>query len=398
VIVPIYLPQLWGEPIGGPDQPALDGMLGAVLKAYREYRSGAGGDWLRRYWPNLTRLLRHVEDTWNVDGTGMLSGIQPSTHDIDLTGRNPFTGTLWLAALRAAEQMALVVDDGGAAAAYRATFSAASESYDAALFTGEYYVQRLPPGDNLDYQWGDGCLSDQLIGQWWAHQLDLGYLLPAEHVRTALAAVVRHNLRRGFRDFTHPYRVFADGDDAGLLMCTWPHGGRPAVPIRYADEVWTGSEYQVAAHCWREGLHHEGRAVLDAVWARYDGRRRNPFNEIECGDHYARSLAGWSALEALAGFAHDGPAGAYTFRRPHTAVPFLAGSGWGLWSREGDELVLACAGGRLDVCRLTVVGAATEYDASVDGKAVPSRCAGATNQFRDGIRLIPGQILRLAAR
>jgi len=407
VIAPTYLRQLWGEPIGGPDQPALDGMLGTILKAYREYRGGAGGadrEWLRRYWPNLTRLVRHVDRTWNVDGTGMLSGVQPSTHDIDLTGRNPFMGTLWLAALRAAEEMALLVDDADAAATYRATFSQASEAYDAALFTGEYYVQRLLPGDNTDYQWGDGCLTDQLIGQWWAHQLDLGYLLPAEHVRTALAAVVRHNLRRGFgdpRDFNRPYRVFADGDDAGLLLCTWPRGGRPAVPIRYADEVWTGSEYQVAAHCWREGLQHEGRAVLDGVWARYDGRRRNPFNEIECGDHYARSLAGWSALEALAGFAHDGPAGAYTLRRPgvpSTSVPFLARSGWGLWSQQGDELVMACTGGRLDVHRLTVVGGEGACKAFVDGTAVPIRCTSTGIEFPDGIRLIDGQTLILAAR
>ena len=404
VIAPTYLRQLWGEPIGGPDQPALDGMLGTILKAYREYRGGAGIDWLRRYWPNLTRLLRHVDRTWNVDGTGMLSGVQPSTHDIDLTGRNPLMGTLWLAALRAAEEMALLVDDADAGATYRATFSQASEAYDAALFTGEYYAQRLLPGDNTDYQWGDGCLTDQLIGQWWAHQLDLGYLLPAEHVRTALAAVVRHNLRHGFgdpRDFNRPYRVFADGDDAGLLLCTWPRGGRPAVPIRYADEVWTGSEYQVAAHCWREGLQHEGRAVLDGVWARYDGRRRNPFNEIECGDHYARSLAGWSALEALAGFAHDGPAGAYTLRRPgvpSTSVPFLARSGWGLWSQQGDELVMACTGGRLDVHRLTVVGGEGACKAFVDGTAVPIRCTSTGIEFPDGIRLIDGQTLILAAR
>ena len=404
VIAPTYLRQLWGEPIGGPDQPALDGMLGTILKAYREYRGGAGIDWLRRYWPNLTRLLRHVDRTWNVDGSGMLSGVQPSTHDIDLTGHNPFMGTLWLAALRAAEEMALLVDDADAGATYRATFSQASEAYDAALFTGEYYAQRLLPGDNTDYQWGDGCLTDQLIGQWWAHQLDLGYLLPAEHVRTALAAVVRHNLRRGFgdpRDFNRPYRVFADGDDAGLLLCTWPRGGRPAVPIRYADEVWTGSEYQVAAHCWREGLQHEGRAVLDGVWARYDGRRRNPFNEIECGDHYARSLAGWSALEAVAGFAHDGPAGAYTLRRPgvpSTSVPFLARSGWGLWSQQGDELVMACTGGRLDVHRLTVVGGEGACKAFVDGTAVPIRCTSTGIEFPDGIRLIDGQTLILAAR
>jgi non-lysosomal glucosylceramidase len=154
----------------------------------------------------------------------------------------------------------------------------------------------------------------------------------------------------------------------------------------------------VAAHCLREGLHHEGRAVLNAVWARYDGRRRNPFNEIECGDHYARSLAGWSALQALAGFTHDAPAGAYTFRRPDTALPFLTGSGWGLWSQQGDQLVMACTGGRLDLHRLTVVGGVSTYDAFVDGTAVPTRSAGASIEFPSGIRLIDGQTLILAAR
>jgi hypothetical protein len=134
------------------------------------------------------------------------------------------------------------------------------------------------------------------------------------------------------------------------------------------------------------------------VWARYDGRRRNPFNEIECGDHYARSLAGWSALQALAGFSHDGPAGAYTFRRPDTAVPFLAGSGWGLWLRRGDELVMACAGGRLDVRRLTVVGSTANFDASVDGTAVPARNTDGGIEFPAGITLIAGQMLTLATR
>lgn len=396
VVAPTYLRQMWDVKIGGPEEPALDGMLGAVLKAYREYRAGAGLDWLRRYWPNLARLMRHVDRTWNVTGTGMLTGVQPSTHDIDLAGLNTFQGTLWLAALRAAEEMGRLVGD-DAAESYRATFEQASHAYDAALFTGEYYVQRLQPGDNADYQWGDGCLADQLIGQWWAHQLDLGHLLPAEHVRTALRSVVRHNLRKGFHDFAHPYRSFADGDDSGLLVCTWPHGGRPPVPTRYADEVWTGSEQQVAAHCLWEGLKDEAQAVLDALWARYDGRRRNPHNQIECGDHYVRAMSGWSVLEALAGFTEDAPAGAFTFRRPSRAVPFLASAGWGLWSAGPT---LECTGGQMDIRQLTISGDdASSYRATVDDVAVPVRCSRGTKgvrlEFPDGVPLVAGQTLTL---
>jgi uncharacterized protein (DUF608 family) len=358
VIMPVWLRQLWDEPIGGPHDPALDGMLGTVLKTYREVRAGASEGWLAPYWPKVVLLLDYIESTWVKDDRCVLTGIQPSTHDIDLSGLNTFMGTLWLAALRAAEEMACIVGDDGAGAHYRELFERASVEYDEALFDGEYYVQRLEAGDPTDFQWLDGCLSDQLIGQWWAHELGLGYLLPAEHVRTALSAVVKHNLRRGFHDFEQPYRVFADRDDAGLLMCTWPRGGRPEVPTRYADEVWTGIEYQVAAHCLREGLENEAWQILRAVWARYDGTRRNPYNEIECGDHYARAMAGWSVLEALTGFRHDAHTRSFEVRCPERgAFPFLASEGWGHVRELDGDVELACTGGRI------VVGSLELHDA-----------------------------------
>jgi non-lysosomal glucosylceramidase len=359
VLAPVYLRQLWGKVIGGPNEPALDGMLGSVLKTYREFRNGAGTEWLATYWPHVVRLLDHIEERWHTDGSGMLRGIQPSTHDIDLCGLNTFMGTLWLAALRAAEEMARLLGHDASAEHYRELFDRGSVAYDEALFNGEYYVQKLEPTDSAEFQWIDGCLSDQLIGQWWAHQLELGYLLPADHVRTALRSVVQNNFRFGFRDFVHPYRVYADEDDAGLLMCTWPSGGRPEVPTRYCDEVWTGIEYQVAAHCLRENLDDEAWLILRGLWARHDGRRRNPYNEIECGDHYARAMAGWSVLEALAGFREDAHSGAFEFRYPSgptRALPFLASSGWGLLVKEEDEVRIECTGGHLNMRSLRIHG------------------------------------------
>lgn len=373
VAMPVYLKQFWGEVIGGPEEPALDGMLGCVLKTYREVRRGAGDEWLRRYWPNLVRLLDHIVGRWDPERTGLLRGIQPSTHDIDLAGLNPFMGTLWLAALRAAEEMALLVEDPARATEYRALFERGSAGYDAALFTGEYYRQVLDPGDDAEFQWESGCLSDQLIGQWWAHLLDLGYLLPADHVKTALASVVAHNLRHGFTDFVHPFRVYADGDDAGLLMCSWPHGGRPEVPTRYADEVWTGIEYQVAAHCIREGLTEQGRAILDALWRRYDGRRRNPYNEIECGDHYARALAGWSVIDTLGGTSWD--AASRTLRlRPATvdAVPLILDRGWGVLRRTGGGAELDCRHGEFVLDRVVLDGDEDRGLAPSAGLIVPA--------------------------
>lgn len=348
VIAPTYLRQLWEVPIGGPVEPALDGMLGTILKTYREVRHGA--DWLERYWPRVKRLLAHVRQKWDPDGSGVLRGVQPSTHDIDLCGLNPFMGTLWLAALRAAEEMAILMGEPAMAAELRELFTKGGARYDEALFNGEYYAQVLEEGDSAEFQWLEGCLADQLIGQWWAHQLGLGHVLPREHVVSALRAVVRHNLRTGFDGFDHPDRVFADGTDTGLLMCTWPRGGRPRVPTRYCDEVWTGSEYQVAAHCLWEGLEEEAGAILDGVWARYDGRRRNPYNEIECGDHYVRAMAGWSVLDALAGATYDAATQRLTVTpRGHGRWPLLLPTGWGTLIRDDDGVRVSCSHGDLKV-------------------------------------------------
>jgi uncharacterized protein (DUF608 family) len=329
VVLPLYLPQLHGVPIGGPERPALDGMLGAVLKTYRSVLDGSGLLWLRSQWPALTRLMSYISGTWE-DG-GVLRGEQPVTYDIALHGPNMFVGALWLAALRAMSEMSARL---GEPDSYAPTFARASVAYDELLWNGEFYAQ---PNTGADYDFGRGCLADQLLGQWWAHELGLGHLLPASRVRDALRAIVGFNLRTGFEP--HGYREFADGDETGLVVCTWPHGGRPAVPLRYCDEVWTGVEYQVAAHCFYEGLDEEGLAIVSAVRARYDGTRRNPFNEIECGDHYVRAMAGWSLLTAWTGVRHDATAGTHTGGTRPGRFPYVAGTSWGTLTVAADGSV-----------------------------------------------------------
>lgn len=393
-VLPLYLGQFWGEEIGGPRNPALDGMLSTVLKTYREVRQSGDREWLRRFWPSVHRLLEHCTGKWDPDGDGVLEGEQPNTFDIAFYGTEPFHGTLWLAALRAGEEMARLVGEDGYADQLRERFERGRRGYDEALWNGEYYEQRLSEIERCEpFQYGAGCLSDQLIGQWWAHQLELGHLLPAEHVRTALRSIVRHNFQSTFQGFDHGYRVFADQDDAGLLICTWPRGGRPEVPVRYADEVWTGSEYQVAALCLMEGLHEEGLRILEALRGRYDGRRRNPYNEIECGDHYARAMAGWSVLEGLSGLRYDGLAQRVTIADGATPgrYPFVAGSAWGTLEVAGDRITIRPVWGDLAVRGLTVAGRQVR-GAAVNGEAVVDIALdGARLGFREGFRIQPGQ-------
>jgi non-lysosomal glucosylceramidase len=366
VLLPRDGHQLFGVPIGGPERPALDGMLGTVLKTYREVRHGAGGEWLSRYLPHARRLMDYVTRTWDSQGSGLLTGDQPVTHDISLQGPNMFVGGLWLAALRSMQELTGRSGSAAEAEHYGRRFRAASASYDEQLWNGEYYCQVTEGGE---FDFGDGCLADQLFGQWWAHQLDLGYLLPPDHVRTALDSIVRYNLRDGFRGFRHGYRVFADTDDSGLLVCTWPHGGRPAVPIRYADEVWTGTEYQVAAHCLFEGMTEPGLRLLRAVQGRYDGSRRNPYNEVECGDHYSRAMAGFSVLEACTGAWYDAWTGHLRLGRSCERYPLLAGTGWGEITNAGNTVSFRVLGGTVRIGEISLQSGAVDA-IQVDGAPV----------------------------
>jgi hypothetical protein len=360
--------QHFGRKIGGPDRPALDGMLGTVLKTYREARLGAGLAWLETYLPNMRRLIDYVQLTWDPDGSGLLEGDQPVTHDISLQGVNMYVGGIWLAALRTMETVTGLLGHDAEAKDYRRRFAASSAAYDGLLWNGEFYGQRSG-GDAFDF--GVGCLADQLFGQWWAHQLDLGYLLPADHVRTALASIVRYNLREGFVGFRHGYRSFADGADTGLLICTWPYGGRPAVPIRYADEVWTGVEYQVAGHLAYEGMTAESHRLVSAIRARHDGRRRNPYNEIENGDHYSRAMAGWALLEALTGSGYNALSGQLRLGRAVADYPILAAAGWGRVKAGPDQVEVRCLSGRIIVGSLSLAAnAETNSNGKVAGVSI----------------------------
>jgi hypothetical protein len=134
--------------------------------------------------------------------------------------------------------------------------------------------------------------------------------------------------------------------------------------------VWTGIEYQVAAHCLREGLIDEGQAILDALWRRYDGRRRNPYNEIECGDHYARALAGWSVIDAMGGVCWDAVSRTLHVR-PATvaAVPLVLDGGWGVLNRTENGVVLDCRYGEFDISHVLWAGAGSR-DLAPDGVVV----------------------------
>ncbi|MHB0876593.1 MAG: GH116 family glycosyl-hydrolase [Anaerolineae bacterium] len=286
---------------------AADGQMGEVLRVYREWQISGDDDWLRALWPRVKRSLEYAWVEWDRDRDGLLEGIHHNTLDIEYHGPETVCGSMYLAALRAGEAMARHLDDGAAAAGYRDVFERGRANTDERLFNGEYYFQALAEGSEAPYQFGPGCICDQVIGQWHGRMYGLGDILDREHVRSALAALFRHNFRDDFYGHHNPHRVYALNDDKGLVICTWPRGGRPKRSLTYAFECMSGFEYQVGAHLIYEGFLREGLSICKAIRDRHDGRRRNPYNEFECGSHYVRAMANYAYLGALTGFRYSAP-------------------------------------------------------------------------------------------
>jgi len=302
---------------------AADGQMGVVMKWYREWQLSGDDDFLSRHWPTVESLVRYcwLPGGWDGDQDGVMEGVQHNTYDVEFFGPNPLTGIWYLGALRAAEEMARAVGDDEFARRCGELFAQGSNWIDGHLFNGEYYVQQIRTPSSLDetlpelragmgetnlanpdFQLGNGCLVDQLVGQYMAHVVGLGYLLKPENVEAALRSLFRYNFRQDLYGHWNVMRTFALADESALLICSWPHGDRPQVPFPYFSEVMTGFEYQAAAHMIYEGLVEEGIAVVNGIRERFDGHRRNPWNEQECGHHYARAMASWAVLLALSGF------------------------------------------------------------------------------------------------
>ncbi len=318
-----------------------DAQGGYVLKALREHQTSPDDAFLRRVWPAVRKATEFLV-AQDADADGLIEGQQHQTYDENYYGPNTMVGSLYLGALRAAEEMARDMGDDAFAAMCRRIFEKGRDRSAETLFDGEYFIQRVDLETHPDWQYADGCLADQLFGQGWAHQVGLGYLYPADTVKSALASIWKYCWAPdvGPQNRAHaPERWFAYPGEAGLFTCTWPksaHMGERST--RYRDEIWTGIEYQVAGHMAWEGMLTEALAICRGIHERYHPTKHNPWNEIECGDHYARALASWGVLTGLAGFEHHGPKRHIGFAPRITPedfrAAFTAAEGWGSYRQE----------------------------------------------------------------
>jgi hypothetical protein len=361
---------------------AADGQMACVVHLYLDWRLSGDPEFLAALWPAARRSLEFcwIPGGWDADRDGVMEGVQHNTMDVEYYGPNPQMGSWYLAALRAAEEMATAVGETDFAAYCGELLRSGSAWLDEHLFNGSYYVHQVRPvadpatiapglrhesmgaGDtaNPDLQLANGCLVDQLVGQYAADVVGLGSLLDPDHVASALRAVHDRNFRRGFGHHFNPMRSFVLGNESGTLMATYDGSDRPERPFPYFSEVMTGFEYTAATGLLQAGDTAAGLEMIGAIRERYDGARRNPFDEAECGRHYARALASWSAFAHLNGTSYDGRTRTLFIEdRPGDGPRFWStGTAFGTFApREGGGAgTLRVVNGTVDLERIVISG------------------------------------------
>jgi non-lysosomal glucosylceramidase len=379
---------------------AADGQMGQIIHAYMDWKLSGDHHWLVAMWPRIKKGLEFawVPGGWDGNRDGVLEGVQHNTYDVEFYGPNPMCGIYYLGALRAGEEMARAVGETASANEYRRLFNQGSSWIDGHLFNGSFYIQQIRgfPANEIapnlrsdmgsgdtekpEYQVGGGCLIDQLIGQYLAQVAGLGSLVSPEHVQRTLNSIYTYNYKRSLARHDNVERTFALNDEAAMVICDYATASRPRIPFPYFAEVMTGFEHSTAALMLYSGMVDQGVESIKNIRSRYDGEKRNPWDEAECGHHYARAMASWSSVVALSGFHYDGPQAAVVAvpRVPHRVFQcfWSTGTGWGTFSyspiaQRGTRVTLKVLAGKLPCRSCEISGAGTVTTVQSNGRAYP---------------------------
>lgn len=310
---------------------AADGQLGGIMKVYREWRISGDNEWLRKIYPMVRISMDYCIHTWDPREKGVIEEPHHNTYDIEFWGPDGMHTSFYIGALNAITKMGEFLNDD--VSRYKKLAALGKKMIETELYDGEFFIQKIQfEGLNAKdptkeksyggeyseeakallvkegpkYQYGKGCLSDGVLGAWIARMCGLENPIDAAKIKSHLLAVHKYNLKENLSEHANPQRPsYALGNEGGLLLCSWPKGGKLSLPFVYSDEVWTGIEHQVASHLMMMGQVKEGLDIVRVSRNRYDGRIRNPFNEYECGHWYARALSSYGYLQALTGIRYD---------------------------------------------------------------------------------------------
>ncbi|MDR2627134.1 MAG: hypothetical protein LBC40_03765, partial [Dysgonamonadaceae bacterium] len=337
---------------------AADGQMGTVIRFYRDYLLSSDPEFLKDNWEKVKLSLSFawIKGGWDADQDGVMEGCQHNTMDVEYYGPNPQMEFWYLGALRAAEEMAKVMKDKVFEKKCRTLFLNGSKWTDENLFNGEYYIQKIIPPKSRDdiapsliigmgarnvtkpiYQLGEGCLVDQLVGQYMAFVCGLGYLANPQNIDRTFQSIMKYNYVPDFTNVFNNMRSYVMGAEAGLIMASWPKG-RINFPFPYFSEVMTGYEYVAAIGMLYAGQIDNGLKCIKSIRDRFDGEKRNPFDDPEYGHFYSRAMASWSSVMALSGFHYSGADKSVEFTAKPGTYFWSNGYSWGV-CKVGDKNV-----------------------------------------------------------
>ena len=360
-------------------RPCVDGTCGEVMKMFRNWKISGDTAWMKKLYPVMKTILSYVwsdknPDRWDDQAQGILTGRQHHTLDMELFGPSGWLQSHYLGALKAAAIMAETVGDDEFAATCRKLFDHGRKFMETELFNGEYYFQKIDLKDHeflkkyLNFDWedelyfseeageikhqiGSGCIIDAHLGAWYTKLFGIGEILDAQQVKSTLLAIVRYNFFEKIGKNINPYRNFALENESGTVMCTYPHG-KQYQGIPYGEECMTGFEWALASHLVCIGELEKAEMIINAIRDRYDGKKRNPWNEIECGSNYARSMAAYAMLQSYSGFSCDMTEKRIGFA-PKISGDFSCfwsiGKVWGSYSRTADGQQITIGGGEVEL-------------------------------------------------
>lgn len=376
----------------------VDGQMGAVIKCYREWKISGDNKWLADNWDNIKKVLEYAwsdknPDCWDLDKDGVLEGRQHHTLDMEMFGPSSWLEGMYLAALRAAAEMGEFLGDTEKAQEYRELFIKGYNWTKENLFNGKYFVQKIDITDKnitdrfsasdtywneetgeIKYQIVDGSSIDQLLAQWHADIIGLGDIFDRDQVSTALMEMMNNNFKPCMRDFANPWRNFSLNDEAGSVICDYPDGvNKPKIPIPYCEETMTGFEYSFAGLLCSRNMIDDGMKVVSAVRDRFDGKKRNPWNEFECGSNYARSMASYALIPILCGFEFDMPnryIGFNPFIKDKFSSIWSVDGAWGEFSLDRGITTVSIAEGEIRLSSLGLRFCDNVSSLKIDGKRV----------------------------
>ena len=367
-------------------RPCADGQFATIFKTYREYKISGDIAWLKEKWPLVKKALAYAwsqenYDHWDPEASGILTGRQHHTLDMELFGPNSWLQSMYLAALKACAEMAMLLGEKENAKKYNKMFENGKAWAEENLFNGEYFCQKIDITDKsilerytggasmlggsvtddywseelgeIKYQIDQGCAIDQVLGQWHANLIGLGEIFDRKKIQSALHAIFHYNYLPTFRKHANPCRVYGMSDESGTVICSFPKQ-KPVIPVPYSEETMHGFEYQAAAHMIQEGMIKEGLSLVRGIRRRYDGARRNPWNEMECGSNYARSMAAFSLLPSFAGMQYDASSGLLSFapvQKKDFRCFWSLGSGFGTVEIKKESAALCVLYGSLTLAQ-----------------------------------------------